>query len=275
MLKPGGHLLLSAPHIWGLHEIPHDYFRFTCYGLQHLAERAGLEVLEVRPMAGYWVTAGARFCYYLRRFQRRLFGPLMGPVYALIQCTAWALDRLHRVDSDTWNYLLVARRPERALASRPLMGVLLLALALRIGTAIAFDGRTSRRTKRTGSAWQNLYGKADCKARKPVFSDLHYTRSSSLASMARWAMNRSLCVCYRPCSLRLPVFSKPFALARSAYGERAGLYAALLTACHPLFIFFSGLFMAETLLLLCTGLALWCVQRVVNQSNVPESRCWA
>ena len=60
----------------------------------------------------------------------------------------------------------------------------------------------------------------------------------------------------------------PFALARSAYGERAGLYAALLTACHPLFIFFSGLFMAETLLLLCTGLALWCVQRVVNQSNV-------
>ena len=73
-----------------------------------------LEVLEVRPMAGYWVTAGARFCYYLRRFQRRLFGPLMGPVYALIQCTAWALDRLHRVDSDAWNYLLVARRPERA-----------------------------------------------------------------------------------------------------------------------------------------------------------------
>jgi SAM-dependent methyltransferase len=114
VLKPGGHLLLSAPHIWGLHEIPHDYFRFTCYGLQHLAERAGLEVLEVRPMAGYWVTAGARFCYYLRRFQRRLFGPLMGPIYALIQCTAWALDRLHRVDSDTWNYLLVARRPERA-----------------------------------------------------------------------------------------------------------------------------------------------------------------
>ena len=112
VLKPGGCLLLSAPHIWGLHEVPHDYFRFTCYGLQHLAERAGLEVLEVHPMAGYWVTAGARFCYYIRRFQRRLFGPLMGPVYALIQCAAWGLDRVHRVDSDAWNYLVVARRPE-------------------------------------------------------------------------------------------------------------------------------------------------------------------
>ncbi len=114
VLKPGGYLLLSAPHIWGLHEVPHDYFRFTCYGLQHLAERAGLEVVEVRPMAGYWVTAGVRFCYYLRRFQRRFIGPLMGPVYALVQCVAWALDSLHRVDSDAWNYLLIARRPEQS-----------------------------------------------------------------------------------------------------------------------------------------------------------------
>lgn len=112
VLKPGGCLLISAPHIWGLHEVPHDYFRFTCYGLQHLVERVGLEVVEVRPMAGYWVTAGARFCYYLRRFQRRLFGPLMGPVYAVVQYVAWGLDRLHRVDSDAWNYLIVARRPE-------------------------------------------------------------------------------------------------------------------------------------------------------------------
>ena len=41
VLKPGGHLILTAPHIWGLHEVPHDYFRFTSYGLQHLARRAG------------------------------------------------------------------------------------------------------------------------------------------------------------------------------------------------------------------------------------------
>ena len=112
VLKPGGHLIISAPHIWGLHEVPHDYFRFTCYGLAYLAQRVGLEVLEVRPMAGYWVTTGTRFCYYLRPFQRRIFGPLMGPVYAAVHYLSWALDRLHRVDSDAWNYLLVAQRPE-------------------------------------------------------------------------------------------------------------------------------------------------------------------
>ena len=110
VLKPGGHLILTAPHIWGLHEVPHDYFRFTSYGLQHLARRAGLEPVEVRAMAGYWVTAGTRFCYYLRRFARGPLKPLVSLFFAPIQLTAWGLDRIHRVESDAWNFLLVARR---------------------------------------------------------------------------------------------------------------------------------------------------------------------
>ena len=111
VLEPGGHLILTAPHIWGLHEAPQDYFRFTCYGLEHLARRAGLQPVEVRPMAGYWVTAGVRFCYYLQHFERGPLKPVVRVMFALIQLMAWGLDRLHRVESDTWNYLLVARRP--------------------------------------------------------------------------------------------------------------------------------------------------------------------
>ena len=111
VLEPGGHLILTAPHIWGLHEVPQDYFRFTCYGLEYLARRAGLQPVEVRPMAGYWVTAGVRFCYYLWHFERGPLKPVVRVMFALIQLMAWGLDRLHRVESDTWNYLLVARRP--------------------------------------------------------------------------------------------------------------------------------------------------------------------
>ncbi|NKB70394.1 MAG: methyltransferase domain-containing protein [Candidatus Latescibacteria bacterium] len=111
ILKPGGHLILSAPHIWGLHEEPHDYFRFTSYGLIHLSGQAGLECVRVQAMAGYWVTAGARFCYYLARFERAGLGLLIRPLYALVQLTALGLDRLHRIESDTWNWLLVARKP--------------------------------------------------------------------------------------------------------------------------------------------------------------------
>ena len=110
VLEPRGYLILTAPHIWELHEVPHDYFRFTCYGLEHLARRAGLEPVEVRPLAGYWVSAGAQFCYYLKRFERGVLKPLIRLLYALIQLAVWGLDRLHRVESSTWNYLLVARR---------------------------------------------------------------------------------------------------------------------------------------------------------------------
>ncbi|MBI2505796.1 MAG: class I SAM-dependent methyltransferase [Candidatus Latescibacteria bacterium] len=111
VLCRGGHLILTAPHIWGVHEEPHDYFRFTGFGLAHLARRAGMEPVEVRPLAGYWVTAGARFCYYTQHFDRGVFSLLVRPLYAAVQLAAWALDRVHRVEGDAWNFMLVARKP--------------------------------------------------------------------------------------------------------------------------------------------------------------------
>jgi len=111
VLRPGGCLILTAPHIWGIHEEPRDYFRFTGYGLAHLARRAGLEPLSVRPMAGYWVTTGARFCHYLQQFAK--VGPTFAvrPLYAAVQILALVFDRLHRVESDAWNFIMVARKP--------------------------------------------------------------------------------------------------------------------------------------------------------------------
>lgn len=35
-LKKGALLFVTAPFIWGLHEFPKDYFRFTCDGLKEL-----------------------------------------------------------------------------------------------------------------------------------------------------------------------------------------------------------------------------------------------
>ena len=112
VLRPGGCLILTAPHIWGLHEEPHDYFRFTKYGLRYLLEAAQLTVLEIIPMAGYWVTAGARFCYYLEHFDIGPLKLLTRPTYAIVQGLAYLLDRAHRVEHDAWNYLAVARKPD-------------------------------------------------------------------------------------------------------------------------------------------------------------------
>jgi len=52
VLKPGGVLLLSVPHLAYLHNEPHDYFRYTEFGLKHLTERAGFELLETRWSGG-------------------------------------------------------------------------------------------------------------------------------------------------------------------------------------------------------------------------------
>ncbi len=65
VLKPGGRLLLIAPHQWEVHQEPHDYFRYTGYGLQWLAEQAGLRVERLDGVGGMF-----------RLLSRRLLGAL-------------------------------------------------------------------------------------------------------------------------------------------------------------------------------------------------------
>ncbi len=36
LLKPGGKLILTTRFIFPLHDIPHDYYRFTIFGLKYL-----------------------------------------------------------------------------------------------------------------------------------------------------------------------------------------------------------------------------------------------
>src|SRR5690606_20167561 len=42
VLRPGGRLVATVPHLSMIHEAPHDYFRFTEFGLTHLCNEAGL-----------------------------------------------------------------------------------------------------------------------------------------------------------------------------------------------------------------------------------------
>lgn len=49
ILKPGGHLILTTPMLEGIHEAPHDFYRYTCFGLRHLCEQAGFEETTITP----------------------------------------------------------------------------------------------------------------------------------------------------------------------------------------------------------------------------------
>jgi SAM-dependent methyltransferase len=52
ILKPGGVVVISVPHLSRLHDLPHDYYRFTEYGLRYLLGQGGLEVVKLQPKGG-------------------------------------------------------------------------------------------------------------------------------------------------------------------------------------------------------------------------------
>lgn len=46
VLRPGGSLLLTTRFLFPIHDAPHDYFRYTKYGLRHLLRRFDILELE-------------------------------------------------------------------------------------------------------------------------------------------------------------------------------------------------------------------------------------
>jgi len=50
VLADGGHLILTTPFVYPLHEAPYDYQRFTMYGLKRLFTDAGFAISEIKPL---------------------------------------------------------------------------------------------------------------------------------------------------------------------------------------------------------------------------------
>lgn len=46
VLKPGGRLLLTVPFVWDEHEQPHDFARYSSFGLKAIIERNGMTVIR-------------------------------------------------------------------------------------------------------------------------------------------------------------------------------------------------------------------------------------
>jgi len=48
VLKDNANLLLTVPFVWDEHEQPYDYARYSSFGIKHLLEKHGFEILEFR-----------------------------------------------------------------------------------------------------------------------------------------------------------------------------------------------------------------------------------
>jgi len=75
VLKPRGRLLLTAPLCWDEHEKPYDFYRYTQFGLSHLATRAGFEVQSLEWLEGFC----GSFAFHLGRAAHSL--PLRPSAY--------------------------------------------------------------------------------------------------------------------------------------------------------------------------------------------------
>jgi SAM-dependent methyltransferase len=109
-LAPGGRLLLIAPHEWEEHQQPHDYYRYTRYGLEYLLRQAGFEPQEIRPAGGFFRLLSRRLLNALQFFP----GPwiLLAAVFFVPPALILPLlDPLDRRRNFTLGYICSARKP--------------------------------------------------------------------------------------------------------------------------------------------------------------------
>jgi SAM-dependent methyltransferase len=112
-LAPGGTLLIAAPHEWEVHQAPHDYFRYTRYGLAYVLEQAGFEVGEMRAAGGYFRLLARRLLNGLQFFTGGVRWLMFLPAAILLLPPALILPLLDALDRDrnfTLGYLCTARK---------------------------------------------------------------------------------------------------------------------------------------------------------------------
>jgi formate-dependent nitrite reductase membrane component NrfD len=86
-----------------LHEEPHDFYRFTRYGFEHLLASAGFEVMSIRGDAGAVTQAAVALIEVLPR-------PLLFLV-PVVNLVTPLLQRFSRNEKSTLNYIVLAKKP--------------------------------------------------------------------------------------------------------------------------------------------------------------------
>ncbi|MBC7924390.1 MAG: methyltransferase domain-containing protein [Bryobacteraceae bacterium] len=109
VLCRGGRLLLITPLEWEEHQQPHDYFRYTRFGLRYLLDKAGLEVVELRPCGGFFQLL-ARRLLVAPRFFPVLLAPVIFALVALPGLLLPLLDGLDRKQDFTLGHICIARK---------------------------------------------------------------------------------------------------------------------------------------------------------------------
>ena len=113
VLKKEGRVLLTAPLTWEIHDEPNDYFRFTPFGLSELFEKAGLKVLEIKPLGGLWAAAGQTYLNAMHH----TFGniPILKYFFKFIyfgeNLSFFLFDQIFKSSKNAPDFLVLAQKP--------------------------------------------------------------------------------------------------------------------------------------------------------------------
>jgi SAM-dependent methyltransferase len=122
VLKPEGVVYLMVPLFAREHQLPHDYYRYTSYGISYLLERSGFTVEYVRPVGGYFrVLAGIlsrASAYLFPRTRPFVLKILLSPVELIakpffsvvVPLLCLGLDRLDRKKAYTTGFSCKGRK---------------------------------------------------------------------------------------------------------------------------------------------------------------------
>lgn len=119
VLSPDGRLILTIPFVAAEHEEPHDYFRFTQFGIRTLLEAHGFECEFVKKQFGFWPTIGEMLYWH---FHRKVQGGRWEKYWYAFGTTIFLgafhlCGRFDRDDKLALNLCVVARRKGTAAGS--------------------------------------------------------------------------------------------------------------------------------------------------------------
>lgn len=107
VLRPGGHLILTVPMQWRMHEVPFDYWRFTKYGVKSVLEEHEFRIVSLRPCGGAWALLGQALNSHLDESK---YGTK--PIYWLINKMALWMDQRYQDAEETIGWMCIAKKSD-------------------------------------------------------------------------------------------------------------------------------------------------------------------
>ena len=114
MLKPKGKLFLTTNFLYQIHMAPHDYYRFTSYGLEHLGKSVGLRVDHLQNHGGIfqvltYIITTLPIRLYLKHHHRltMIYLVAFSPIILVLNLAAGILDYFDKDRELTINYEVI------------------------------------------------------------------------------------------------------------------------------------------------------------------------